>query len=71
MDLIMMAELKEKNDKKTIQAVAHDLAKSAKAADLFYPTKDQLGFLSKHIRKSFSFFSGTKKKAGKIDRKKI
>lgn len=33
-----------KIDKKTINAVAHNMSKSAKAADLIYTPDDKLGF---------------------------
>jgi len=64
----MMAELADKIKiaKKTIQAVAHDMAKSAQAANLIYTPGDKPGFSRKQKGKSFSYFSGTKKINDKI-----
>ncbi len=47
--------------KKKTEAAAHDMAKSAQAADLIYTPDDKPGFSRKQILKSFSYFSGTKK----------
>lgn len=48
--------------KKIIHALAHDMAKSAKAADLIYTPDDKPGILRKHNGKAFSYFDA----AGKI-----
>jgi len=63
-----MAELVDeiKIDKKTIDAVAHDMAKSAKAADLIYTPDNKPGFSRKHTGKAVSYFAGIKKIKDKI-----
>jgi len=63
-----MAELADKIKvaKKKIQAVAHDMAKSAQAADLIYNPDDKPGFSRKQKGKIFSYFFGTKKINDKI-----
>jgi DNA topoisomerase-1 len=55
-----------KIDKKTINAVAHNMEKSAKAADLIYTPDDKPGLSRKHNGKVFSYFAGTKKIKDKI-----
>lgn len=55
-----------KIDKKTINAVAHNMSKSAKAADLIYTPDDKLGFSGKHNEKALSYFAGIKKIKDKI-----
>ena len=55
-----------KIDKKTINAVAHNMSKSAKAADLIYTSDDKLGFSRKPNGKAFSYFAGIKKIKDKL-----
>jgi DNA topoisomerase-1 len=58
-----MAELIDnlKIDKKTIRALAHDMAKSAKAVDLIYTLDHKSGFSRKLKGKAFSYYAGIKK----------
>jgi len=55
-----------KIDKKIITALAHDMAKSAKVADLVYTPDIKPGFSRKYNGKEVSFFDGTKKIKDKI-----
>lgn len=55
-----------KIDKKIITALAHDMAKSAKVADLVYTPDNKPGFSRKHNGKEVSFFDGIKKIKDKI-----
>jgi len=50
-----------KIDNKTIHALAHDMVKSAKVADLIYIPNNKIGFSRKQAGKAFSFFDETKK----------
>jgi DNA topoisomerase-1 len=63
-----MAELAEdiKINKKTISALAHDMVKSAKAADLIYALDSKSGFSRKQKGKLVYFFDGSKKVKDKI-----
>lgn len=51
---------KIKIDKKTIHDLAHDMKKSAKAADLIYAIDSKPGFSRKNKGKTFIFLDGTK-----------
>jgi DNA topoisomerase-1 len=68
-----MAELIDniKIDKKTIHSLAHDMAKSAKAANLIYNPDNKIGFSRKHVGTVFSYFEGTKKIKDKITLERI
>jgi len=50
-----------KIDKRIINEVAHDMAKSAEAADLIYTPDSESGFSREYKGKTFSFFNGTNK----------
>jgi len=58
-----MAELidKIKIGKKTIHTLAHNMIKTAKAADLVYVLDDKSGFSRKRTSEVYSFFDGSKK----------
>jgi len=55
----MVGEIKI--DKKTSYAIAHDMAKSAQAANLIYTADNKPGFSRKHSGKAFSYFIGVQK----------
>ena len=57
-----MVELKEKIkiDEKIICELAHNMVKSAKAAELIYTSDSKSGFCRKYKGETFLFFDGTK-----------